>query len=210
MQFTTSLLEKDNEISYRILKSIISDVEPYFKNIAKDLTKPIQDLVRRGITTSIEYQSLVSGRLKYEFGLPDADSRIENLLNIWNNISMDTTKPKIKGNQITASLNLYMIKSDYSDVLASASSKFKTENGDTLNWLEWLLLLGDKTIIKNYEFVLGPNRNSRTGKAVMKETVSGKWKVPSQYSGSAGRNWITRVLDSISQDIDNVVYKALQ
>ena len=40
--------------------------------------------------------------------------------------------------------------------------------------------------------------------------VNGKWKVPNQFSGSSKNNWVTRVLDSVSNQIDGAIKKAVK
>jgi hypothetical protein len=77
-----------------------------------------------------------------------------------------------------------------------------SNSGKSLHWLEWLSLAGDKTIIKDYDIVYGPNKRSRTGLAIMRSQSGARWKVPSEFAGNIGDNWITRSIDSISDSID--------
>jgi hypothetical protein len=210
MKFSTKLLNSDIDIISSINKSLLPDIRRYFKNIASKLEPQIQNIVKNGITNSPEYQSLISGRLKYEFGLSDPENRLSQILNIWERIEVSDQPAKIVGNQIYAKLEILMIQQDYSDVLNIPASTLITKKGEQLRWLEWLLLLGDKTIIKEYEVVLGGNKNSRTGNAVMKKKTSGKWKVPSTFSGTATSNWITRVLDSVDGEINSAINKVVK
>lgn len=209
MKFSTSLLESDQKITSLILKSILSDTEKYFSNISKTLENNLKTIVKNGIINSPEYQSIASGKLQYHFGLPDSTARLQQILSIWERIKLVINKPKIKSSGIIGNIQLYMIAADYSDVLNLPASTFTTEKGEDLAWLQWLLLSGDKTIIKEYDIVIGPNPRSRTGNAVMKKTVNGKWSVPPEFAGTQNNNWITRVLDSISNDIDNTISRAI-
>lgn len=210
MRFTTQLLESDLQINNLILKSLLTDVQKYFKKLENKIEPDIKRIVKTAIVESREYQSIISGKLRQQFGLPDGQSRLSEIVAVWERIKVETKLPKIKGGQISGSIQIFMIKSDYSDILNLPASTLVTEKGEQLNWLNWLLLAGDKTIIKDYEVVIGPNKNSRTGDAIMKKKVSGKWKVPSEFSGTIKNNWITRVLDSVSSDIDNAIEKAVK
>ena len=210
MQFTTKLLESDGQIISMILKSLLSDTKKYMTNASKKLEPEIKSIIQKGFLSSVEYNSLVAGALKYEFGLPDASSRVSQILKIWDNTTVNFVPPKIQGSKIYSSLRISMIPADYNDVLSLSVSKVQTNKGQELPWLEWLLLFGDKTIIKDYEIYIGSNPESRTGGAVMKKVVGGKWKVPSQFSGSSKNNWVTRVLDDVSTQIDKAIEKAVK
>ena len=95
---------------------------------------------------------------------------------MWDNLEVKFDPPKIKGSQIVGGLQISMINSNYNDVLRLSGSVTETKVKNYIR-LEWLLLLGDKTIIRDYEIFIGPNPDSRTGGAVMKKVVGGKWKV---------------------------------
>lgn len=210
MQFTTKVLNSEQSIVYGLLNLLLKDINLKMQKIARSLESDIKNLVKNAISNSPEYQSLISGKLKYNFGLPDSASRLSEILSVWERITVDYTKPSIQGSQISSNIKIYMIKADYSDVLNLSASYFTTEKGSELKWLEWLLLAGDKTIIRDYEIIYNSSPNSRTGGAVMKKVVSGKWNVPPEFAGVYGNNWITRVLDSIENDIDNTIQKAIK
>ncbi len=210
MQLSTTLLESDGQITQAILKGFLSDTKKYMNKITKKLEPEIQNIVRDGFLASPEYRSLLSGDLKVQFGLSDPSTKVSQILDIWNNVRVSFDPPKIRSGQIYSKLNLSMINASYNDVLALSGSVTQTLKGQTLPWLEWLLLLGDKTIITDYEIVIGPNPKSRSGGAVMKKVVNGKWKVPNQFSGSSKNNWVTRVLDSVSNQIDGAIKKAVK
>jgi hypothetical protein len=133
------------------------------------------------------------------------------LLEIWSkNIQINYSAPKISNNMIRGSFSASMIRVDFSDVLYSDYAiVYDSLRGYSLPWLEWLLLEGNKTIIKNQNVVLGPSRSSRTGFALMRESPT-SWKVPSEYAGTITDNWITRALDNGQDSINEAIEKALQ
>ena len=210
MKVSVNLLESDAQITKAILNSLLSDTKDYMNKVAKRLEPEIKNIVKEGFLRSSEYRSLLSGQLRYEFGLDSPASKVNQILEVWNNTVVTFDAPRIKGNKIYSKLVVAMINSNYSDVLALDASQQRTKKGQSLPWLEWLLLMGDKTIIKDYEIFLGSGRNSRTGGVVMKKVVNGKWKVPSEFSGSSKNNWVTRVLDGVETQIDSAIKKAIK
>lgn len=213
MQFKVKILEKNREIEQKILQALLPEANRILKRYFQAITPKIKEAVSTAIKNSPEYGSIVSGSLKYELGIPDADSRINTLLNIWlSNINIDLKPIVIKNSQIFGSIKVSLIKADLSDVLGSDAA-FLTDSrtGSMVDWLNWLSLAGDRTIIKDYNFILGPNNMSRTGGGIMRYTPgSGKWKIPSEFSGTITNNWITRAIDSAAESIDTILISTLK
>tara|TARA_B100002019_G_scaffold65741_1_gene56455 strand:- start:8727 stop:9365 length:639 start_codon:yes stop_codon:yes gene_type:complete len=204
-----SILESEAEISKRILKALLPQVDKHFKKAFLRCENQINDIVMNAIVSNRTYSSLVSGQLKTEFGLDNASGRLSEILTFWRKITVDYKKPKIVQDQIKASFSLSMIKSDYSDVLKTSGATVNTEKGSKLEWLEWLLLFGDKTIVKEYEIKLGPNPKSRSGGGIMINSKNGRWSVPPAFAGTAKKNWITEAIDSVEDDIMALLTKSL-
>ena len=182
----------------------------YFKKVYDSVSVKIQELVVQSIKNAPEYNSLLNGQLKAEFGLPDADNRINELLEFWKYMHVEYRPVKIVNGLLETHFIIHMIQSDFNNVIHTGAAILQTEKGKDLNWLEWLLLLGDQTIIKDYVVKFGPNSNSRTGMAVMKGVTSGKWSVPSAYSGTLNDNWITRAMDGADKDINRLLSESMR
>ena len=210
LNFSVDLTNSNSDINRKILTALKPQVNNYFKKVVSSIKQPILEIITKAITNSPEYVSLLSGDLKYEFGLPDSDERLSSILKFWQKLYIDTDAIKISGDQLVGSFSLKMIPSDFSDVLNSSAAVLVTEKKQSLNWLEWLLLFGNQTIIKDYTVEFGSNPRSRTGQAVMRGVRNGKWSVPSQYAGTLNDNWITRAIDSVEVDINNILSKALK
>ena len=203
------LIENDKEISLNILNALLPKVDRYFRNAAKKIRPKLVNVVIEAIKSSPEYQSLINGSLMAEFGLPDADSRLGSIISLWKKIDFVYSPVVIRNGFLSGSFSLNMIRSDFVDVINSEAATYTTSKGSRLNWLEWLCLEGNKTIIKDYVIELGPNPRSRTGMAVMRGEISGKWSVPSEFSGTINDNWITRAIDSITPNIQQVIKEGM-
>ena len=208
MRLSIKLLDYNQAIQQKILKALLPDCKKAMNNAMSYMKNNLPIIIQNAIFNSPEYVSLVSGTLRLELGIPDASSKINGLINTWiSNIVYDVKPPAITSKQIIGKFTVRAIKSDFSDVLGS-NYAYVMDNlrGYSLPWLEWLLLDGSKTIISSYDVFFGPNPRSRTGGAVMKLSTSG-WKI-SEFSGTQDNNWITRALDTTSQDVENLLQKA--
>lgn len=204
------IVESNSEIESKILRALKPEINKYLEKVFAKTKLKITDAIINAITNSPEYNSLISGDLKYEFGLPDSDSRVNSLLNFWKKINTDYKNVSISNNKLSGGFTISMIQSDFSDVINLSAAVFTTEKGTDLNWLEWLLLFGNKTIIKDYVVEFGANPRSRTGRAVMRGVQKGKWSVPSEFAGTKNNNWITRAIDSADSEINSILQEALK
>jgi hypothetical protein len=211
INFSIKLLESNQEIYKKILAALLPDIRKYMLKAKNKLTTNLKPIIKNLIESSPEYNSLLFGQLKYEFGIPNSEEKLSRLLDVWtNNIQITFEQPKVTNNRITTSLSIFMIKSNFSDVIyQDFASVLDKERGYSLPWLKWLLLDGRKVIVPKYEVVIGPNKYSRTGMAVMKKSTK-FWKVPSEYSGTERNNWITRAIDSAQDQIQQEIEKAIK
>lgn len=177
---------------YSIVNSSKSTIELFFRNV-----------VINAIKSQPEYMSLLRGRLRSEFGLPDADTKLSEILTVWSkDIVIRNSRKR---------LTIEMIQADFSNVLSLASAQQITKKGVSLEWLDWLLMRGDKTIIRDYEVSLNTSAHSRTGTAIMMQRKRGKWGVPSQYAGTIRNNWVTRAIDGIPDKvIEDIVFGVVE
>lgn len=207
MRFNLTLLEKETEIQNKILKALLPDIKNYLNKVSFKMRKRLSIAVSQAITQSPEYDSILNGQLKYEFGIPNSGSKLTSLIDIWsNNIKINLVSPQIVGNKIKASLSAAMIRIDFSDVIYTDYAEvFDNERGYSLPWLRWLLLEGSAILVKKYDVVFGANPRSRTGFAIMQPSQR-SWKVPPQFSGTESNNWITRSIENSK----NAIYKAVE
>ncbi|NCA31122.1 MAG: hypothetical protein EBS93_10465 [Chitinophagia bacterium] len=94
-----------------------------------------------------------------------------------------------------------VVSIDYADVLSSDDALvIDNLRGYNLPWLEWLLLEGNKIIVRKQQVEFGPNIASRTGNAIMRPSNK-SWRVPSEFAGTITNNWITRAIDNSESQI---------
>lgn len=211
LKFSLDVIDSNSEIYTAILKALLPEVKDFINTAFTQIKTSLPPIVRSAIIDTPEYRSLLDGQLKYEFGIPDSGSKLAGLLDIWsNNLNETYNSPSIQNNQIKASFSVSMIRIDFADVLYTDYAYMQDSiRGYNLPWLEWLLLEGNRTIISDYQVLVGPNKASRTGMAIMSPSRK-SWRVPSSYAGTENDNWITRALDSIGPQIQQIINAALK
>lgn len=209
MNISLRLLESDQEINKEILNALLPEVINYMNNGVSTIKRELPNIIKTAIENTPEYSSILSGKLKYEFGIPDSSIKLNNLIDIWiENIRYPYMKPTIMGNKIKSTFEVNAIRVDFAEVLYSNDALvIDNIRGYNLPWLEWLLLEGNKTIISKQEVVIGPNNFSRTGNAIMRDSNK-SWKVPSEFSGTVTNNWITRAIDGVEGNIQSLLDRA--
>lgn len=209
--FTLTLLESDAQIANTINKLLADELKKILQKVGNEASTYIKNTIISSIKNQPEYASLLNGKLKYEFGLPDADSRVSSILqNIEKSLNISYQQPSYSVNGVSGGFVINMIPSDFNDILSLPASVFTTEKGTSLQWLKWLLLEGDNSIVFGYKFILGQNPFSRTGQGIMRTETSGVWRVPPEFAGSQDNNWITRAISATEDDINNYLINALK
>lgn len=210
LSFSMKIVESNSTIAQEIARALLPDVNRYFDRVYDKVKNTIPKLVIDSIKNQPEYSSLISGKLKGEFGLPDASSRIDSILStIENSVVLQKKSATISGGQIKTGLKLQMIQSNFADLISLSDATFVTEKGSSLNWLRWLLIEGDNIIIADHEFLAGPYSSSRTGMGIMNEFKGAFWRVPPEYAGNINNNWITRAIAQVSGNIEQELTKAM-
>ena len=210
------LPESDTVIKSRILRAFIKEVNDHVANKIDNIRNSVRSATFNFYRGTETYDSLVNGELAGHFGLPlqNRQNNIDTILSTISNSIEVTFKPfKLVGSNIVNGLTIRVLLSDFSDILALPQATIITEKGDALDWLRWLLLAGDKIIIKEYEVDIRPG-DGRSGMGLMVSEQGGVWRVPPEFSGTMNNNWLTRTLVENSQPylsiLGNIIRKELQ
>lgn len=210
MKFSLKILESESQIKKMIVQALLPSCEEFMDQVLQNIQRELPNIVSSAILNRPEYISLVSGTLRLELGIPDANSKVASIINTWmSNIVYEFKKPTFSGNKIKSSISAKLIKADFADILGlPEATVVDMARGYSLPWFEWLLLDGSKTIIPNHNVVFGPNSRSRTGGAIMRVS-STSWKVPSEFAGTISDNWITRSIDDAESAIQDLLTRTL-
>jgi len=203
LSFDMNLVGSNATIGKDILQALLPDLQKYFNKVYTQMRSNIPQILISHIKSQPEYSSILGGKLMAEFGLTDPASRLSNILSTIESGAIIQTKPvSISGSKIKGSIKLQMVQKDFSDLLSLGDASFTTEKGSNLRWLSWLLTQGDSIIIADYTFALGSFASSRTGMGIMREFGGSSWRVPPEFAGTISNNWITRAINSASNEIE--------
>jgi hypothetical protein len=212
VNITGKLLGNISNFKKFILDSISKNINKSFFSNTKQYEENIKNIIIENIKNQPEYSSLKSGKLREQFGLANV-SLVDNVLSGLDDMVIKLNKPKIKGDFIDASFTINVIKEDLSNLLSDQSASYVTSKGSQIDWLRWLLLEGQNSVIVGYRYLPKSSPSSRTGKGIMVSGKSSIYRVPPEFAGTPQDNWITRGLDSalpeIEKFINNTVQKSL-
>jgi hypothetical protein len=173
--------------------------------IGQRIQDPLQQIVRESIMSTPEYRSLHGGKLQGELGVTSPSTRVEAVINTW--VSHIFVEAKVARDPLL-SIHIGFLEVGYGDVLSLPEASYDYEGG-TIPWLQWLLLEGDKRIVRNYEF--SPiTRNSRTGLGIMIPSDRRGWQVPPEFSGTESNNFATRAFDGVDTKIEKIVKSVIK
>lgn len=210
------LIDPISTIEKKILSACVKELNIAFPKAVHGIESDIQNRIKTIFVDSPEFKALTenNGLLRYSFGLPQSDAIIacDAILNeLANSIHVEFKQFRVAGNKVNGGIRVYGFLADFSDILGLPTSSTTTLKGDQLDWLEWLLIEGDKVIISDHNMVLGNNfPTSRSGGAVMIKVNGSAWRVPPQYSGTKNNNWITRALDDAASFVEALIAGAIE
>lgn len=201
MKFSLQLLDSDSEIRNFILQELKVIMD---KTLVKTLTKcepKIRVMLRAAIRNEPEYNSLINGDLRRQFGIEDTSSVDSVIDSVVNTSQLSINKVNIGSYGLNGGIRLTIMPSDLSTIINDPSAfVVDNERGYSLPWLEWLLTKGGQIIVRNFEVKYGSNNKSRSGDALMIPSDI-NWRVPPQFAGTVSNNWITRALSMIEDKI---------
>lgn len=204
MGITLEVELSDRELNKVISKAMMAEAEAFLVKIANNIRPKLKDIIRRNILETPEIRSLIGGKLQAELGLTDPRQAIDEILNVWQDTVRIDIRPLrlLNTGMFSGGIDIYAIRADFADVLSTNSSFYIAEkSGTTINWLEWLLLEGDKSIVIGYD--IGYSRGaSRTGLGKIMKKSKRNWRVPPEYAGTVNNNFVTKTLDNIETELN--------
>jgi len=185
--------------------------------VAARVAAPVRQEVEHAVVGSREYESLMSGQLRGEFGLADPGTVLPGVAKAA--AASVRVTPRAGAGDDLGGLVVEAMRSDFRDALAADGARYVSANraGEShpVEWLEWLLFAGDRVVIADYGVATGPfDRFSRTGTHLMLKTrAKGRvqpWRVPPAFAGTEHANWLTRVAEAAGPRVLEAVTQAVR
>lgn len=195
MKISIDIQDSTGDIVKKILREIQRRTNSAIKARIPRIQRRIGDLTKELIIHTPEFDSLLHGKLKNEFGLKDPQYALISILDkLSENVKISFSPLKIIHEELVGELSIEMVQAGYGDILGLPESKYQS-GSNRIDWLEWLILKGDSIIIADYtiRYFQKPIDKSRTNNALMFKNKKGKsYRVPSEFSGTEENNFITR------------------
>lgn len=208
------LIDSYQTIQRRINRAFADEMNDRLKASRQKIEDAIANNIGRIFVNSPEYASLTGqGLLSKHFGIPqnDAISKLDVIINtLASSVKVTHRKVTVVNNQFSGGLTVYAFLADFSDILSLDEGKVVTNKGQSLPWLQWLTIEGDKIIITGYDVLFGTFPSSRAGGVIMTKTNQRAWRVPPEFSGDADNNWIIRAIDDSLSYIENLISGAIR
>lgn len=201
LKFSVKLVDTDSYVRSEILSGLQKILSKAINKCINNIESKIKSIIRSALQNEPEYNSLISGELRREFGIENTsnvDLAIDNMLN---SIIIESAPVSISSVGLSGGIILKIIPKELVGIIDQSSAfVVDSERGYSLPWLEWLLTKGGSIIVRNFEVKYGANPRSRSGDAIMISSGS-SWRVPPQFAGTTNNNWITRALSTTENKI---------
>jgi len=205
-EISIKLLESDRQIEDKIYKSLAKEVNDRIKKRQHETKKIFKGLIEVWIRSQPEIASLsgagVYGSLNAQYGFPHGGVALSAIDQVVFSVlgSMSVSFKPVNSN-LKGGLEFSFQPKDFLNLLGLKSGHILTEKGGDLHWLDWLLVQGDKTIVVGYSYVPAPTGRSGGGEM----NIGGLWRVPPEFSGTLGNNFITRSFENREDEIMQVL-----
>ena len=177
-------------VTKEIKEQISIRLSQFIAMVRPDVVRFVEDALRKdpdGI-----YTSLNNGDLQIDFGFESGQNVGEKVVKeVSNSISFTKLRPNSFS---VGGLRLEVLKGGINFLLNKDFSSYDS-NGNSVDWLNWLLLAGDTIVVADYEVIYKRTRSSRSGRGLMiSPEMTNGFRVRPEMSGVEDDNWITRSL----------------
>lgn len=205
MSGNIKVLETPLSFKKKIERAMLQEIESRINKNKQKAERQIAALVPSWALASPEVQSIaqdgVPSSLHAQFGLfrGTGDIVANDIANaIAKSVSLEVNFTKsLKGTSVT----FFIQPTSFVNLLGIPLAEIRTEIGDVLPWMRWLLLEGTRTIVSSYAYE--PDTSGRSGGGTMK--LGGIWRVPPQFSGTASENFVTRMFLNKDRQIQPIL-----
>lgn len=199
---TAIFYEAASKESYKIIAANIG-------KITANVKPKISSIIGLALNNSDTVRSLLSGKLKDDFGLFGnvVDTTIGNIINyISNNIKIHVDKSS--STAIALTITVEILSGDFKKIILVPGGSYPSRGGQ-VDWLEWLITRGTQVVVGDYwlfPYAKGFTRSG--GNSIMKKIGSTQreaFRVDPDYAGTIDDNFITRAIEGTGSEIINAV-----
>ncbi len=197
----------------KVYNAIKQKLKPKLNKVANKVSIQIQNRFRSLLFEHKTINTLISGstvggvNLQGELGVNNPAGRIEIILDSWIRNHVLILKPlQVTERGITGGFRFQMIRSDWQEVFNLNASIITEFTKETLPWLQWLLVEGDKVVIQEYDFAMQFG-TGRTGKGHMRKWKRRRWNVPPEFAGTQENNFVSDIVEDLHKELGVLIKK---
>ena len=201
MKFQIKLDER--ELKRQIKLEILNKVQKHIPKIQQAVSGHLEKVLFQRLNSGVP---VVSGQDLYEIGIPDINDRLQSIIRV---ASQSFKVTVTGGTRNILKISIGIIKKDYSDLFNLPESVFQytsKKGSGVLEWLKWVLLSGQGTVVQDYDFSQRDGFGRTQGGIMVKGSG---WNVPPNLQGTADDNILLRTLFHIDKDIENICKQEL-
>ena len=201
MKFQIKLDER--ELKRQIKLEILNKVQKHIPKIQQAVSGRLEKVLFQRLNSGVP---VVSGQDLYEIGIPDINDRLQSIIRV---ASQSFKVTVTGGTRNILKISIGIIKKDYSDLFNLPESVFQytsKKGSGVLEWLKWVLLSGQGTVVQDYDFSQRDGFGRTQGGIMVKGSG---WNVPPNLQGTADDNILLRTLFHIDKDIENICKQEL-
>lgn len=201
-QFALAVAQELKATLDRTISQLIRKIRP-------SLIAYIENKLRKDPNNT--YYSLDIGDLRNDFGFRSGQNAGERVVKAISG-SVEFTKLGPTSASL-GGVRLQLLKGGIEFLLDKDFGAYDS-NGNTVDWLRWLLTAGDTIVVADYQVMKDkgtPLKGSRSGYALMiSPKISKGFRVDPNHSGTIDDNWITRALAATEVDMLKKLQEGLE
>ena len=208
MNISIKLLDSLTTIDKRIKEAMADEINKRLRVAKGKIIKEAMGSIYHWVQTLPEMQAMIDdgpGSLSAMFGL-EGSARPKAVLAIARSVVESTEVEVTYYNKMLKNGGLWLKfqPANFKNLLSLPEGENQAYPEG--HWLRHLLLSGNQTIVVGYHYT--PGRGGRSGGGTM--TSGGAWRVPPQYAGDEGNNFITRAFEGREKQIADIFSRALK
>tara|TARA_R100000005_G_C4981649_1_gene191250 strand:+ start:1035 stop:1712 length:678 start_codon:yes stop_codon:yes gene_type:complete len=200
---SVKILETPRQVAKKMGKALVAELGQRMLVSARASVYDIRQQAATFLMNS-EVSQIMESDMRGQLGLTaaKASSAVNGIIAGITNSIMYTHKPlKLSGTNLSGGVSIHVQPEDFTNIFTSVGVNSQIKYYSTyynkvvqLDWLNWILMRGDAIIVTDGQYMqMAGEGRSGVGKMVRTSSVN-IWKVPSQISGTAFDNIITRTL----------------
>lgn len=208
-RLVVNLLETNDQIQRKILQAIAAETN---KRITKNRTYVLNQL-KQNLRSWLEMQPEIvelgqdGTGLNAELGLPAGSGR--RAASVIVNAAVNSIETKISkvNRNLKGGFVFNFQPRNLINLLSLPEARIITEKGTSLDWLKWLLTMGDTPIIFGYDFLPTPGQGRSRGGTMVGGSM---WRIEPKFAGTINDNFITRSISGKEKILEQILTRLLK